>query len=248
VRLAAIHSFFRYLSFREPRHSQLIQRVLAIAVKRFPRRHVDFLTRAECEALLVAPDTRTWVGQRDHALLTVALQTGLRVSELVSLKRKDVDLSHGRHVRCMGKGRKERCTPLRKDAVAAVRRWLSLQPLPPDQPLFPSSRGGHMSPDAVEQRLRRYVATAAAVCPSLQSKRVSPHVLRHSTAMDMLHRGVDRRVIALWLGHESPTTTQMYLDADMALKEAALGRTLPYARSRGRYRPDNTLLSFLKSL
>jgi len=249
VRLAALHSFFRYLSFRMPRHSQLIQRVLAMEVKRFPRRRIDFLARAECEALLAAPDTRTWIGQRDWALLTVALQTGLRVSELVGLKRQDVDLSRGgAHVRCLGKGRKERCTPLRKDAVLAVRRYLAMRSHAPEQPLFPSSRGGPMSRDAVQERLRKYVAIAARRCPSLKTKRVSPHVLRHSTAMDMLHRGVDRRVIALWLGHESPTTTQMYLEANMELKERAVARTLPFARAATRYQPAETLLAFLKAL
>jgi site-specific recombinase XerD len=248
ARLAAVHSFFRYLALREPAHGGIIQRVLAMPSKRYDRRPVDFLTREEMQALLAQPDRNTWVGRRDHALLVLALQTGLRVSELVGLRRDDVVLGSGAHVRCLGKGRKERCTPLRRDAIAALRGWLRESAGRPEDPLLPSGRGGAMSRDAVEYLLAKYTAAAHKQCPSLKKKRVSPHVLRHSTAMDLLQRGIDRSVIALWLGHESMETTQMYLDADLALKEKALARTAPLPTHRSRYRPDDRLMDFLKAL
>lgn len=248
ARLAAIHSFFRFVAFREPAHQAVIQRVLAMPSKRYERRLVDFLTRDEMEALLAAPDRGTWIGRRDHALLHLALQTGLRVSELVGLRREDVAFGAGAHVRCRGKGRKDRCTPLRRDAVATLRAWLRERAGRPEEPLFPSERGGSMSRDAVEHLLAKYSAAAQKRCASMKRKRVSPHVLRHSTAMDLLQRGIDRSVIALWLGHESIETTQMYLDADIALKEKALARTVPLRSNPGRYRPDDRLLAFLKAL
>jgi integrase/recombinase XerD len=248
ARLAAIHSLFRYVALQEPAHAAVIQRVLAMPSKRYHRRLIDFLTHAEMEALLTAPDRETWIGRRDHALLFLALQTGLRVSELVSLKCDDVVLGSGAHVRCCGKGRKERCTPLRRDALATVRCWLRERLGRPEDPLFPSGRVGAMNRDAVEYLLAKYTATAQKRCPSLERKHVSPHVLRHSTAMDLLQRGIDRSVIALWLGHESIETTQMYLDADLALKEKALARTTPLRTRRGRYRPDDQLMAFLKDL
>jgi site-specific recombinase XerD len=248
ARLAAIHSFFRYLALREPEHAAGIQRVLAMPSKRYARRPIDFLTRAEMEALLAVPDRTAWAGRRDHALLLLALQTGLRVSELIGLRCEDVVLGPGAHVRCRGKGRKERCTPLRRDAVATVRLWLRERRGHPEDPLLPTTRGGSMSRDAVEHLLAKYTAMAQQQCSSLRKKRISPHVLRHSTAMDLLQRGIDRSVIALWLGHESVETTQMYLDADLALKEKALARTAPLPIDRTRYRPDDRLMAFLKSL
>jgi site-specific recombinase XerD len=248
ARLAAIHSFFRYLALREPMHAAVIQRVLAMPSKRYQRRLIDFLTREEMEALLAAPDRDTHAGRRDHTLLHLALQTGLRVSELISLRREDVVLGPGAHVRCRGKGRKERCTPLRRDAVTTVRAWLRERSGRPEDLLLPSARGGPMSRDSVEDLLAKYAAMAQERCPSLKKKRVSPHVLRHSTAMDLLQRGIDRSVIALWLGHESIDTTQIYLDADLALKEKALARTSPLPTRRGRYRPGDQLMAFLKSL
>lgn len=248
ARLAAIHSLFRYVALQEPAHAAVIQRVLAMPSKRYDRKPVDFLTREEMEALLAAPDRETWLGRRDQTMLLLALQTGLRVSELVGLKCDDVVLGSGSHVRCRGKGRKERCTPLRRDAVAGVRSWLHERAGQPQDPLFPSGRGGAMSRDTVEYLLAKYTATAQKRRPSLKRKHVSPHVLRHSTAMDLLQRGIDRSVIALWLGHESLETTQMYLDADLALKEKALARTAPLHTRRGRYRPDDRLLAFLKAL
>jgi integrase/recombinase XerD len=248
ARLAAIHSFFGYVALQEPAHAGLIQRVLAMPSKRYERRPVDFLTYEEMAALLAAPDRSNWIGRRDHALLLLALQTGLRVSELIGLRCEDVVLGSGAHVRCRGKGRKERCTPLRRDAVATLRLWLRERAGRPEEPLFPSARGGAMSRDAIEYLLAKYAAAAQKRCPSLQKKRVSPHVLRHSTAMDLLQRGIDRSVIALWLGHESVETTQMYLDADLALKEKALARTAPLPTHRSRYRPDDHLMGFLRSL
>lgn len=248
VRLAAIHSFFKYAAFHQPAQSALIQRVLAMPSKRYDRTPIEFLGRPEADALVAAADQRTWIGRRDRALLLLALQSGLRVSELVGLRCQDVVLGSGAHVRCLGKGRKERCTPLRKEVVAILRGWLREQNGRPADPLFPNVRGGKLSRDAVEDLLAKHVRTASLRCPSLKRKRVSPHVLRHSAAMDLLQHDVDRSVIALWLGHESVETTQMYLHANMQLKEAALARTTPSKVRAGRYRPGDRLLAFLKSL
>jgi integrase/recombinase XerD len=248
VRLAAIHSFFKYTAFHQPAHSALIQRVLAMPSKRYDKSAIEFLSHSEIEALVAAPDQRIWIGRRDRALLLLAVQSGLRVSELVGLRCQDVTLGNGAHIRCQGKGRKERCTPLRKEAVTVLRAWLREQNSSPTSPLFPNTRGGHLSRDAVEDLLAKHVHTASPRCPSLKQKRVSPHVLRHSAAMDLLHHGVDRSVIALWLGHESVETTQMYLHANLQLKEAALARTVPLNVRAGRYRPGDRLMAFLKSL
>jgi site-specific recombinase XerD len=248
TRLAAIRSFFRFAAFTEPAHSALIQRVLAMPTKRYDRRPIAFLTRAEIDALISAPDKNTWHGRRDRTLLVLAVQTGLRVSELTGLRCQDVVLGGGAHVRCLGKGRKERCTPLRRDAVAALGIWLRERNAQPTDPLFPSARGGPLSRDGVEYLLAKHVAAARQLCPSLDRKRVSPHVLRHSAAMDLLQHGVDRSVIALWLGHESMETTQMYLHASLEMKEQALAKTAPLNVPFGRYRPDDQLLAFLKSL
>ena len=247
VRLAAIRSFFKYVAFHEPAHSALIQRVLAMPSKRFVS-VIEFLSRSEIDALVAAADQQTWIGRRDRALLLLAAQSGLRVSELVGLRRQDVALGIGAHVRCQGKGRKERCTPLRKETVLVLRAWLREQNGPPDNPLFPNNRGGQLSRDAVEDLLAKHVRTASLLCPSLKHKRVSPHVLRHTSAMDLLQHGVDRSVIALWLGHESVETTQIYLHANLQLKQVALARTAPLNVRAGRYRPGDRLLAFLKSL
>jgi len=248
ARLSAIHSFFQYAALHAPNHSALIQRVLAIPSKRYDRNQIEFLTPCEIEALLEAPDVSTWSGRRDRTLLLVAVQTGLRVSELVALRCEDVVLGKGAHVRCLGKGRKERCTPLRKDAVKALRSWFRECNPRPSDPLFPSTRGGPLGPDGVEGLLAKHLAIAGKRCSSLKKKRVSPHVLRHSTAMALLQAGVDRSVIALWLGHERLDTTQIYLHANLALKEQALAKTTPSKVRPGRYRPDDELLSFLKNL
>jgi site-specific recombinase XerD len=248
LRLTAIRSFFRYAAYEEPAHAAQIQRVLSIPGKRYSRALIRFLTRPEIEALLAAPDQRTWLGRRDHALLLVAVQTGLRLSELTGLRRQDVHLAAGAHVRCLGKGRKERSTPLTKHTVAVLKAWLRESDTRSTEWLFPQSRGGRMSSDAVQDLLSKHVAVARGTCPSLGEKRVTPHVLRHAAAMALLEAGVDRSVIALWLGHESVETTQIYLDADLALKEKALAKTMPITSQHGRFHADDSLLAFLKSL
>jgi site-specific recombinase XerD len=248
LRLTAIHSFFRYAAFEAPAHAAQIQRVLAIPPKRFARKLVPFLSRLEVDALLAVPDQRTWSGRRDHALILLAVQTGLRLSELTGLRHQDLHLGTGAHVRVMGKGRKERCTPLSKNTRSVLVAWLRDPPRHPDQPLFPNARGGGLSAHGMHYLLAKHVAAATRTCPSLGNKRVSPHVLRHAAAMDLLQQGVDRTVIALWLGHESIETTQIYLDADLELKQRVLDAVTPPNGKPGRYRPDDKLLSFLNSL
>jgi len=248
VRLAAIRSFFRFVAMKEPAHLLHCQKILAIPGKRYERRTVEFLERAEMNALLAAPDRSTWAGRRDHAILSMALQTGLRVSEIINLRRRDIVTGTGAHVRCEGKGRKQRCTPLRQEITKVLDVWLRERGGMDDDPLFPTMRGTKLSRDAMERMVQKYVFLAAKSCPSLATKRVSPHVLRHSTAMDLLHHGVDQAVIALWLGHESVQTTQIYVHADMRLKEKALARVAAPDSKPGRYRPDDALLAFLESL
>jgi site-specific recombinase XerD len=248
VRLAAVHSFFRYVALHEPQHSALAQRVLAMPNKRYVRRPIEFLTRVEVEALLAAPDPTSWTGRRDRALLLLAVQTGLRAAELIGLRCQDIALGHGAHVCCLGKGRKLRCTPLRKETVAVLRSWLRERHGAPSEPAFPNARGAALSHDGLEYLLARHLATAQRRCPSLARKHVTPHVLRHTLAMDLLQHGADRSVIALWLGHESVETTSMYLHADPKLKEQALARTGAPSVRACRYRPEDRLLAFLKSL
>ena len=248
ARLAAIRSFFRYVAMHEPAHGAMIQRVLAIPQKRFQRNLVPFLTHPEIEALLAVPDQRTWLGRRDHALLLLAVQTGLRVSELTGLRCEHAVLGRGAHVRCHGKGRKERCTPLSRQVVSVLRAWVHEYQGTPSDALFPSLRGDSLSRDAVERLVTKYVLIARERCPSLKGKRVSPHVLRHTTAVHLLQAGVDRAVIALWLGHEQIETTQMNLDADLSMKELALAKTAPLPANEVRYRPNDELLAFLQSL
>jgi integrase/recombinase XerD len=248
VRLAAIHSFFRYAALQAPDHGGLIERVLAIPSKRYERGPIAYLTQPEIEALLAAPDLSAWLGRRDRTLLLVALQTGLRVSELIGLRWQDVSLDTGAHVCCQGKGRKSRCTPLRKDAITVLRAWRCEQPHDPSAPVFPTTRGTPLSRDGVAYILAKHLTRARQQCPSLEGKRVSPHVLRHSAAMALLHSGVDCAVIALWLGHESMETTQIYFHASLELKQQALDKTTPTNGFPGRYRPDDALLAFLKSL
>jgi site-specific recombinase XerD len=248
ARLAAIHSFFRYVALQEPAHSAVCQRVLAIPTKKFERKLVTSLTRTEQEALLSAPDRTTWLGRRDHTIIMLLLQTGLRVSEMRDLRCEDIVLKVGAHVRCRGKGRKERCTPLTRETVSVVKAWLVERAGLPTEPAFPSRRGTVLSRDAVERLVTKHTAIASKVCGSLDKKRVTPHVLRHTTAVSLLQAGNDRSVIALWLGHESIETTQMYLDADLSMKERALARTAPLRSRPGRYRPDDTLLAFLNGL
>ena len=247
-RLTAIHSLFAYAALRHPEHAALIQRVLAIPAKRVDRRLVSFLTDDEVDALLSAPDRDAWVGRRDHALLLVAVQTGLRVSELTSLTSGDVELGTGAHPRCHGKGRKERITPLTTQVCAVLRVWLAERRGGPTEAVFPSRRGGPLSSDAVAVLVTRHTRAAAARCPSLMTKTVTPHVLRHTCAMRLLAVGVDTSIIALWLGHEGVETTQIYLHADLAIKERALARTAPTGTTPGRYRAPDSLLAFLEGL
>jgi site-specific recombinase XerD len=248
ARLAAVHAFFHYAAFEEPGHSAQIQRVLAIPSKRTEKKLVTFLDKQETEALLAAPDRNTELGRRDHCLLLLAVQTGLRVSELTQLRWENVQLGAGAHVRCHGKGRKERCTPLTAETVAALRSWNQLLKPVASAPLFANRLGGQMSRDAVERLVSKYATVASSSCPTLKRKRISPHTLRHTSAMRLLAAGVDRTVIALWLGHESTETTEIYIHADMSLKERAVQRTAPLPNNRRRYRPDDRLLSFLENL
>jgi integrase/recombinase XerD len=248
ARLAAIRSLFRFAALRHPEHAGLIQRVLAIPAKRYERGIVGFLTPAEVDAVLDTPDRSSWHGKRDHALLVLAVQTGLRVSELTGLTRADLHLGTGAHVRCHGKGRKDRATPLTPQTAAVLQVWVRHHAGSPDDPLFPSRRGGQLSTDAVEWLVAKYAKTAKQRCPSLHGKNITPHTLRHSAAMQLLQAGVDTSIIALWLGHESPRSTQHYLHADLALKERALARTTPANTKPGRYRPPDKLLAFLEAL
>jgi len=248
ARLSAVRSLFRFAAFRHPEHAEQIQRVLAIPNKRCDDALVSFLTRAETEALLASPDRSSWIGRRDHALLVVALQTGFRVSELTGLRRQDVELGKGAHLRCRGKGRKERCTPLTRQTAAIISEWLREHAGGPADPVFPGPRGRPLTRDAVRRIVDRHVLTATQLCPSLGAKNVSPHTMRHTCAMDLLGKGVDQVVIALWLGHEQSRTTDIYLHADLGLKERALARTTPPHTKRGRYHPSDRLLAFLEAL
>jgi site-specific recombinase XerD len=248
ARLAAIHSMFRYAALRHPEHAGLISRVIAVPTKRFERAIVTYLTPDEVDALLAAPNRERWIGRRDHALLTLAIQTGLRVTELTTLRNQDVHLTTGPHIQVVGKGRKQRATPLTSQTVAVLREWMQERGGQGDQPLFPTSRGRALSRDAIALLVAKHAITASRRCPTLTNKKVSPHVLRHTAAMNLLHAGVDSTVIALWLGHESVEATQIYLHADMAIKERALARTTPPDTAPGRYRPPDRLLAFLEAL
>jgi integrase/recombinase XerD len=248
ARLAAIRSFFRFAAPREPAHAELIHRVLAIPQKRFDRDLVTFLTRAEIEALLASPGRTTWLSRRDHLLLLIATRTGLRVSELTGLRVEDCVFGTGSHVRCHGKGRKERCTPLDRNVATLLRGWIAENHARASDFIFQSQRGGRLSRDAVERLVAKHARAAERHCTTLGRKHVTPHVLRHSTAVHLLEAGVDRAVIALWLGHESVETTQIYLDADLAMKERALARTAPPHVGWRRYRPPDRLMAFLEGL
>lgn len=251
TRLAAIHSLYRFAALRAPEQSATFQRVLSIPHKRFIRRQVDYLVASEVHALLDAPDMNQTGGLRDKALLTVAVETGMRVSELTSARIADLSLSvkSGSHLRCEGKGRKERATPLSRETAALLRRWLCERgPTEKTAPLFPNAPGAALSRDGVAHLLRKYTRVAERSCPTLKGKRVTPHVLRHTTAMRLLEAGVDRAVIALWLGHESVETTQIYFHADLGMKRRVLARG-PSAGGRfTRYRPSDKLLAFLNNL
>ncbi len=248
ARLAAIRSLFRYAALRHPEHAATIQRVLTIPTKRHDQALVTFLTAPELEALLAAPDLSTWIGRRDHALILLAAQTGLRASELLGLTCGDLRLGTGAHVSTVGKGRKQRITPLTKQTITAMRTWTRERAGQPDNPLFPTSTGRPLTRDALERRLAKHAATAAAACPTLTAKTITPHVLRHTAAMRLLHAGVDTTVIALWLGHEQIQTTRIYLHADLAIKQKALDRTAPPTVKPGRYQPTDRVLAFLDAL
>jgi integrase/recombinase XerD len=248
ARLAAVHSLFRYAALQHPEHAASIQRVLAIPPKRFDRTIITYLTEPEIDALLQTPDPHTWLGRRDRTMLTVAIQTGLRASELTALTISDVHLGAGAHISVVGKGRKQRVTPLTRTTVDMLTAWLTERAATPGDPLFPTRRGARLSRDALERRLTKHAHSAARTCPTLAGRKLSPHVLRHSTAMRLLHAGVDTTVIALWLGHESVATTQIYVHADLALKERALARTAPLTATPGRYQPTDTIMAFLDSL
>src|SRR5215472_5905563 len=248
ARLGAIHSFFQYVALEEPALALHCQRILAMPSKRHERRPIEFLNREEIDALLAATDASSWIGRRDRTMLLLAVQTGLRVSELIGLTCQDIVLGTGAHVHCQGKGRKHRFTPLRPETAKMLDAWLRQRRGSPEDPLFLSTRGGKLSRDAIERLITKYTARAARTCASLKRKKVSPHVLRHAAAMDLLQNGVDRSVIALWLGHESVETTHMYLHADMRLKEQALSCTKPSKVRPGRYRPSDKLLAFLENL
>lgn len=248
ARLASLRAFYRYAALEAPQHAGLIQRVLAIPYKRITRRLVSYLTRPEVVAILASVDKSTWLGRRNHAMFLLAAQTGLRLSEITGLHQNDVMLCRAAHVRCEGKGRKERCTPLAKPTVAVLKAWINEQGPNGSAVLFPSRSGGRLSADAVQHALARHATAAQRKCPSLAKKRVTPHVLRHTAAMELLQAGVDRALIAIWLGHESLDTTQMYLDADLQLKQTVLDKITPIQNRPGRFRPDDKLLSFLKGL
>lgn len=248
ARLAAVHSFFVYAALCHPEHAGLIQRVLAIPAKRTDRRPVSYLTGPEIDALLAAPDRSTRIGRRDQALLVLAVQTGLRVSELTGLRHQDVTLGTGATVSCTGKGRKQRCTPLAPATATVIGSWMRETGGEPGDPLFPGPRGQALTRDAIRRLVERHVASAARSCPSIATKRVSPHTLRHSAAMQLLDAGVDTAVIALWLGHESIRTTDVYQHADLRTKERALSLLAPRLAAPGRYRPPDALLAFLEAL
>ena len=248
LRLTALRSFFRFAAFEAPAHSAQIQRVLAIPGKRFRRTVVAFLTRAEVDALLAAPDQRTWSGRRDHAFMLLAVQTGLRLSEMTGLQRADLILGVGAHVRVMGKGRKERCTPLARSTLTVLKAWLREPPRGDGQVLFPNAKGQRLSVHGVQYLLNKHRLKACQACPSLKHKRVTVHRLRHTMAMELLQAGVDRSVIALWLGHERVETTQIYLEATLAMKEKALAKARPPQGKPGRYKPGDRLLAFMNSL
>ncbi|MCY0852621.1 tyrosine-type recombinase/integrase [Cupriavidus sp. D39] len=249
LRLTAIRSFFRFVSFEEPAYGAFAQRVLAIPSKRHDKPQVQFLTRPEIEAILAAPDRTTWLGRRDHTLLLLAIQTGLRLSELINLDQSAIHFGNGAHVRCVGKGRKERCTPLTSYAQRALKAWIKEPVRYGSIVLFPNVHGGRLSADSVQALVAKHVRVASERCLSLRSKRVSPHVLRHSAAMELLQAGVDCSVIALWLGHESIETTLTYLHAHLSLKEAVLAKLKPYQPTKpSHFRPPDRLLAFLESL
>jgi integrase/recombinase XerD len=247
-RLAAIRSFFRYVAFRAPEEAGRSSQILALPSKRFDRATIDYLTRPEIEAMLQAPDRTTWGGRRDHALMMIAILTGLRASEMVGLRCQDVTLGTGAHVRCSGKGRKARCTPIAKQGRAVLKSWLGERGGNPSDVLFPNAKGGALSRHGLQHILSKHAEKARLRCPSLRSKRVSPHVLRHTTAMSLLEGGADSMMIALMLGHESVGTTQVYIKADLKAKERILAKAGWPDSHPARFRASDRLLTMLGAL
>lgn len=248
ARLAAIRSFLRFAALKDPQSLAAIQRTLAIPLKRHCRRLVGFLSREEVQAIISAPDTSTWAGQRDQALLATLYNTGARVSEAINITVADLVLDGSPSIRLHGKGRKDRTVPIWPATALQLRRWLKRIERAPEKPLFPASSGGSLTRSAVTDRLRRAVQAAIGKCAGLGRKRVSPHTFRHTTAMHLLQSGVDITVVALWLGHESPATTHIYVEADLKMKEAALKAVQPPATKPVRYQPPDRLLRFLEEL
>jgi len=247
-RLAAIHSCFRYAALLYPEHNSLIQQILSIPQKKHKYSIIQFLTDDEIEALLSAPDRATKLGRRDYTLILLAIRTGLRVSEMINLKQTDITFGTGAHVQCFGKGRKERITPIMKQTATVLKSWLTECKLNENNLLFTNARGGNLSRDGFRYILNKHVEQASENCPSLKRKRISPHSLRHTAAMQLLHAGVDSMIIAIWLGHESIETTHTYVKADMKMKELALSRTNEPTSKPFRYKPDDALMEFLKGL
>jgi integrase/recombinase XerD len=248
LRLTAIRSFMRYASLRDPAALPVAERVLAISPKRFDRPALDFLTRAEVEALLAAPDQASWSGQRDAVLLALLYNSGARVSELAGLRVADLLLDRASALHLHGKGRKERVVPLWKRTASQLRGWLPRIDQSPDAPVFPNRAGKPMTRSGIEQRLSVAISKASQRCRSLATRRISPHTLRHTTAMHLLQSGVDITVIALWLGHEDTATTHLYIEADLAMKEAALKRLDEPSLKPVRYNAPDRLLAFLEAL
>lgn len=248
ARLAAIRSFLRFAALKDPQSLAVIQRALAIPLKRCSKPLVGFLSREEVQAILDAPDISTWPGQRDRVLLATLYNTGARVSEAIGIKVSDVILESSPNIRLHGKGRKDRTIPIWPATAVQIRRWLTRIDRSPDKPLFPAIAGGPLTRSAITDRLRRAVREAAGKCASLSRRRVSPHTFRHTTAMHLLQSGVDITLVALWLGHESPATTHIYVEADLKMKEAALKVIQPPAIKQVRYQPPDRLLHFLQGL
>ena len=248
ARFAAIRSFIQYVGFKEPTSLALTHGVLGIPRKRFDRLQIGFLSREHIEAIIAAPDASTWTGRRDRVLLTTLYNTGARVSELIGVQVEDVNLSRSPSVRLHGKGRKERSVPLWGSTACQIRQWLQQQPHTATSPLFPSRTGSRLSRGNVTERMQLAAEAAASEHPELRKRKVTPHIFRHSLAMHLLQKGVDINVIALWLGHESPTTTHMYVEADLAMKKRLLKSLHPPNVKTLRFRPPDRLIQFLSTL
>lgn len=248
ARLAAVHSFFKYLEFKKPQILNQIQQVLSIPQKKYEKKVISYLTDNEIKSLLKTPDRKKWIGRRDYTLLLLAIQTGLRVSELVNLTVGQLKFGTGAHIKCTGKGRKERCTPLTKQTIAALKEWLKEINEKENDYLFPSSKGSKLNRDTIDKLLKKYVEIAEETCPTFKGKIISPHSLRHTTAMLLLHSKVDCSVIALFLGHESLETTQIYIKADLDIKEKAIAKVKSMDTKFKRFKADDKLIEFLKAL